>query len=172
MRIELSGVRAWDVPRRSAHCREAGWGLIPMAARSAAADNTTMPLQQRAEPVAGSADRRRLRVAPDRRAGEPTPTRRGALDQMLQLLERRRLSPTELRILLAVHDREITASELAETFGQRSLEIRRAAARLYARGLLQWRHDRGHEDATFAITQAGVMTVRPFLTEAATSAAT
>lgn len=121
------------------------------------------------EPPAAAAGRRRLRVAHDRHADAQTraaPTPKLALDGLLELLERRRLSATELRILLAVLDREVAASELAETFGRRSLDIRRAAARLYARGLLRWRHDTGRREAVFGITRAGLATVRPLLTAA------
>jgi DNA-binding MarR family transcriptional regulator len=89
-----------------------------------------------------------------------------AVDRALGLLERRRLSATELRILLAVVDREVSVSELADAFGRRPLEIRRAAARLYARGLLRWRHDAMRREAVFAITPAGLATVRPLLTAA------
>ena len=80
---------------------------------------------------------------------------------MLELLERRRLSPIELRILLALRDGDVAVSGLAESFDRRPEEIRRAAARLYARGLLHWRHDRGRDEPTFAITQAGTIALRP-----------
>jgi len=121
------------------------------------------------EPPTAAAGRRRLRVAHDRDADAQTraaPTAVLALDALLELLERRRLSATELRILLAVLDREVPVSELAETFGWRSLDIRRAAARLYARGLLRWRHDAGSKEAVFGITRAGLATVRPLVTAA------
>jgi predicted transcriptional regulator len=118
------------------------------------------------EPPAAAAGRRQLRVAHDRHADAQTraaPTAKLALDGLLELLERRRLSATELRILLAVLDREVPVSELAETFGRRSLDIRRAAARLYARGLVRWRHDAWSGEAVFGITRAGLATVRPLL---------
>jgi hypothetical protein len=123
-----------------------------------------------AESPAAAAGRRRLRVTHDRDAdahARAAPTAKLALDGLLELLERRRLSATELRILLAVLDREVPVSELAETFGRRSLDIRSAAARLYARGLLRWRHDARSSEAVFGITRAGLATVRPLLTAAA-----
>lgn len=82
---------------------------------------------------------------------------------MLELLERRRLSPIELRILLALRDGDVAASGLAESFDRRPEEIRGAAARLYARELLDWRDDRGREEPIFAITQAGTIALRPIL---------
>jgi hypothetical protein len=89
-----------------------------------------------------------------------------ALDRVLDLLWRYRLSPDELRILLAVHEHEVPVSELAERFGRRAVEIRRSAAPLYARGLLRWR-DTGEPDAAlFGLTPAGTLTVRPFLSDA------
>jgi hypothetical protein len=64
---------------------------------------------------------------------------RRPLDSILELVERRRPATAELRILLALLDREATDAELARTFGRRSVEIRRLAAGLYARGLLSIR---------------------------------
>ena len=91
----------------------------------------TMSLTQRAKPLAGPVDRRRLRVAPAGRADEPARSARAlepALDRMLELLERRRLSPIELRILLALRDGDVPASGLADSFDRRPEELRRAAA--------------------------------------------
>ena len=97
-----------------------------------------------------------------------TPER--ALDTLLELLERGRLSATELRILLAVLGRQMPVHELAESFGRPLLEIRQAGARLYARGLLSWRHDGANKEAVFAITPAGLTTLRPLLTAVASGA--
>jgi DNA-binding MarR family transcriptional regulator len=87
-----------------------------------------------------------------------------ALDRLLELLERRRLSIAELRMLLALLDSDVPGAELAYVFGRRSVEIRRAAARLDARGLLRWRHDAGSREPAFAITPAGLAMIRPLLT--------
>jgi hypothetical protein len=84
----------------------------------------------------------------------------------LDVLEQHRLSPAELRILLALTkgDRELDA--LARSFERRPVEVRRAAARLYARGLLRWTHRPrpGTSRATqevLAITGSGRSVIRP-----------
>lgn len=112
-----------------------------------------------------SADRR-LRFARDRRGdsqARATRARARAVDGALELLERSRLSPSELRILLAVRDGEVSVSALAEAFDRRPLQLRRTAARLYARGLLRWRHDAATKEAVFGISPAGRAMVRPLL---------
>jgi transcription initiation factor IIE alpha subunit len=89
-----------------------------------------------------------------------------ALDLILEGVERRRLAPAELRILLALLEREATDAELAQTFGQDSEEIRRLAERLYARGLLRWRHDARSNATVLGITRAGLASLGPLLSAA------
>ena len=132
-----------------------------------------MPVHQTVEPGVASPDRGGLRVVlahhPDAQV-RTTRTPERALDTLLELLERRRLSATELRILLAVLGSEMPVHELAESFGRPPVEIRRNGARLYARGLLNWRHDGASKGAVFAITPAGLATLRPLVTAAASGA--
>jgi hypothetical protein len=121
---------------------------------------------------AGGAPRRPLRLAYDRNAGgqaRATRTAAHPLDQLLASLERGELSASELRILLAVLDRDITVSELARTLGRPPAEIRHTGERLYARGLLSWRDDARSGETTLGTTRAGVATVRPVLTAVAGS---
>jgi len=122
-----------------------------------------------AEPGMPSSRRRRLRVAHNRHADPPTPGRTAApaLDRVLELLERSRLSATELRILVALLGSEMPVYELAETLGRPSVEIRREGGRLYVRGLLRWRHDAVSSETVFGITRTGLATLRPLLTAAA-----
>lgn len=126
-----------------------------------------MAVHQTLQPAVASPRRRGLRVVQDPRADAQVRTPERTLDGLLELLERRRLSATELRILLAVFGREVPVSELAESFGRPAVEIRRTGARLYARGLLRWRHDAASEEAVFGVTPAGLTTLRPLLTAAA-----
>lgn len=124
--------------------------------------------ERTAEP-ARRADRGRLRLARDHRVDSAT---RGAaaaapaLDQVVEFLERRGLSASELRVLLAVRNNEVTVSELARTLGRPPVEIRRTGARLYALGLLRWRHDARSMETVLGATRAGLTAVRP-LTAAA-----
>ena len=86
---------------------------------------------------------------------------------MLELVERRALSATELRILLRLVDREAGMPELAEALDQRAVDVRRCGRRLAARGLVSWRHTGPREQTRVAITSAGLTTVRALLTVAA-----
>ena len=109
---------------------------------------------------------RQRRVARHRRGDAQEPARRAnahAVDRALDLLERTRLSAGELRILLAVRDGERSVPALAQAFDRRPLQLRRTAARLYARGLIRWRHDTETKDALFAITAEGRALVRPLV---------
>jgi hypothetical protein len=125
-------------------------------------------MERTAEP-ARRADRGRPRLARDHRVDSPT---RGAaaaapaLDQVLELLERRGLSASELRVLLAVRHNEVTVSDLSRTLGRPPVEIRRIGARLYALGFLRWRHDGRTMETVLGATRAGLTAVRP-LTAAA-----
>jgi hypothetical protein len=89
-----------------------------------------------------------------------------APDTLLELLERHRLPAAELRLLLASVEGDRSVSELAERFGRPAVEIRRTGARLYARGLLDWRHEDGSREAVFGLTRAGLETVQPLLSDA------
>jgi hypothetical protein len=131
----------------------------------------TAPLARTAEP-ARRADRGRLRLARDHRVDSPT---RGAaaaapaLDQVLASLERGGLSASELRILFAVLDREVTVSELAPMLGRPPAEIRLTGERLYARGLVRWRDDARSGETVLGSKGRGVATVWPLLTRVAGS---
>ena len=86
---------------------------------------------------------------------------------MLELVERRALSATELRILLRLVDREAGMPELAEALDQRPVDVRRCGRRLAARGLVSGRHTGPRDQTRVAITSAGLATVRALLTVAA-----
>jgi DNA-binding MarR family transcriptional regulator len=132
----------------------------------------TAPLESTTLAVVPLEGRRKLRAA----HGRPVDPRPAAgrtertLDGVLDLLERRPLTATELRILLAAMRGEVTVSELGESLGRRPADIRRIGARLYARGLLSWRHREGREETLFQITRAGMTMVRPLVTAAGGSA--
>jgi DNA-binding MarR family transcriptional regulator len=98
---------------------------------------------------------------------EHGPAASGAtLERALKLLERRPLSTLELRILLALTDGEVGASELADDLDRPRPDVLRAAERLYAGDLLRWRHDRRRDEPRLAITRGGRTTVRPLLAAA------
>lgn len=119
----------------------------------------------KASTTAAPVTSRRLRVAP----GPAADTAGGALDTdaLLELLERGPLTAGELRILLELLDGERAVSELASTFGQLPVQVRRTGARLLGRGLLRWRQTgSGKEDAVFGITLTGLATLGPLLADA------
>jgi DNA-binding MarR family transcriptional regulator len=91
---------------------------------------------------------------------------RAALDRTLELLQRCRLSATELRVLLALLDHEASLSELAEALDDRPVEIRGAGRSLSARGLVRWRHGPRRKETRLEITGAGLATIRELLTTA------
>lgn len=128
-----------------------------------------MPLHQ-TEETSHSHARRRLRIASDPTTpAAPEPAAVLALDEVLEQLERRPLPVSEFRILLAVRGGDTPVSELAETFDRHPVDIRRAAARLFARGLLHWRDDPVTKEAVFRATRAGQATLQPLLDAAGTS---
>jgi DNA-binding MarR family transcriptional regulator len=96
--------------------------------------------------------------------GSNSRTARAALDRVLELVGRRRLSAAELRLLLHLIDREAGIPELAEALGQRPGDVRRGGRRLAARGLVRWRHVDPRKDTRLAITPAGLTTVQALLT--------
>jgi DNA-binding MarR family transcriptional regulator len=82
-----------------------------------------------------------------------------AFDRLLESVHRERLSPFDLRVLLRVTDREATVVGLAESLGQPPNVVRRASARLVARGLLRRRRRRDRQDhieVTLATTASGM----------------
>jgi DNA-binding MarR family transcriptional regulator len=82
---------------------------------------------------------------------------------MLVLWQRRGLAATELRMLLALLDRDASLSELAEVLGERPIEIRRAGRTLSARGLVRWCHVGRRKETRVELTAAGLATIRPML---------
>jgi DNA-binding MarR family transcriptional regulator len=98
------------------------------------------------------------------RSAATSRTARLALDRVLELVDRRRLSAAELRMLLRLVDREATIPELAEALDERPLDVRHCARRLSARGLVSWRHAGPRKHTQLAITPAGMTTVRALLT--------
>ena len=94
------------------------------------------------------------------------------IDRVLELVERRKLSATELRVLLALLDRGACLADLADALDERPDEITRASRRLSMRGLIRWHHVGSRKQTRLEITSSGLTTVRPLLTAAgATSAA-
>lgn len=89
-----------------------------------------------------------------------------ALDRVLELVGRRRLSAAELRILVRLVDREAGIPELAEALDERPVDVRRCGRRLSARGLVSWRHAGPLKHTQLAITPAGLTTVSALLTAA------
>ena len=82
-----------------------------------------------------------------------------AFDRLLESVDREHLSPLDLRVLLRVTDREATVVGLAESLGQPASVLRRASARLVARGLLRRRRRRDrhdHMEITLATTASGM----------------
>jgi DNA-binding MarR family transcriptional regulator len=91
---------------------------------------------------------------------------RATVDRVLELVERRKLSATELRVLLALLDREAGLTELAEALDQTPREITRAGRCLSMRGLICWHHVGSRKETRLEITSSGLTTVRPLLTHA------
>jgi hypothetical protein len=82
-----------------------------------------------------------------------------AFDRLLESVHREHLSPFDLRVLLRVTDREATVVGLAESLWQPPRVLRRASARLVARGLLRRRRRRdrhAHMEVTLATTASGM----------------
>ena len=98
-------------------------------------------------------------------------TGRAALDRVLELLERTQRSPTELRVLLGLLDREASLTELADALGQGPAEIRRAGRSLAMRGLARWQHVGRNKETRLGITAAGSAAMRALLTAGGEKAA-
>ena len=108
-----------------------------------------------------------------RPSDRPTLAAGATLDRVLELVERRKLSPPELRVLLALLDRGACLPDLGEALAQRPDEITRAGRSLSMRGLIRWHHVGRRRQTRLEITTSGLTTVRALLTAAgATSAAT
>ena len=88
-----------------------------------------------------------------------------ALDRVLELVDRRELGASELRVLLALVDTDRAVSELARSLAVRPREVRQLGERLYARGLLRW-SERPGEEPMLGMTRAGLAVARPLLTAA------
>jgi hypothetical protein len=83
------------------------------------------------------------------------------LDVLLELLERRKLTATELRMLLAFADGERPLRDLGALLDQPPAALRRTASRLRLDGML-----RESEGRAFAITPRGLTALKPLLTAA------
>jgi DNA-binding MarR family transcriptional regulator len=102
----------------------------------------------------------------------PTPAVvQATLDRILELFERRKLSATELRVLLALIDSGAGVSDLAEALDQSPDQITRAGRSLSSRGLIRWHHVGLRKETRFDITSSGLTTVRALLTAAGATAA-
>lgn len=154
--------------RRGAEER-AGYMLRPMAeARLTGHDLGMNETVRQLNPTAPAHEgRTRLRSAADRRTDRRPSS---GIDAALDLLERDRLAAGELRILLALVDRDATISDVAKWLRRKPRDVRLAAARLYARGLLRWRFRRSKDrplekEEVLGITGDGLGTIRPLLTQ-------
>jgi DNA-binding MarR family transcriptional regulator len=82
------------------------------------------------------------------------------LDRVLELVERSKLSATELRVLLVLLNRGACLADLAEALDQRPAEITRAGRSLSRRGLIRWHHVGRRKQTRLEITSSGLTTVR------------
>jgi len=62
--------------------------------------------------------------------------------RFLDAIDRARLTPMDVLVLLHVADADATVTKLADQLDRRPAEVRRATGRLVARGLLRRRTDR------------------------------
>ena len=85
---------------------------------------------------------------------------RGAIDRVLAALEQRKLSPTEVRVLLHLLDREASLVEVANALGHPPSVITRAAGGLDSRGLVRWFHAAHTKQTRLAITADGLAMMR------------
>jgi DNA-binding MarR family transcriptional regulator len=93
-------------------------------------------------------------------------TRRQAIDRALAVLEQRRLSPTEVRVLLNLLDREASLVDVANALGHSPRVITRAAGGLDSRGLVRWFHAADTKESRLAITADGLAATRALLAAA------
>jgi len=88
------------------------------------------------------------------------------MDRVLAVLERRGLSPTEVRVLVNLLDREGSLVDVADSLGHPPSVITRAAGELDSRGLVRWFHAAHTKESRLAITADGLATMRALLAAA------
>ena len=93
------------------------------------------------------------------------------IDRVLAMLEQRGLSPTEVRVLLHLLDRDASLVDVADALGHPPSVITRAGGGLDSRGLVRWFHAAHTKETRLAITADGLATVRSLLAAAALPAA-
>ena len=120
-------------------------------------------LQSRTSEVA-----RRDERATKRRIGRRC-RHRGAIDRVLAVLEQRGLSPTEVRVLLHLIDREASLVEVASALGHPPTVITRAGGGLDSRGLVRWFHAAHTKESRLAITADGLAVMRRLFAAADTA---
>jgi DNA-binding MarR family transcriptional regulator len=95
------------------------------------------------------------------------PEAQAALDRVLQALEHRQHSATEMRVLLRLLEcRDASIAELAERLEIRPTEVTRAGRRLAMRGLVRTHHAGKREQMLMQITRSGRVVIRSLLTAA------
>ncbi len=95
------------------------------------------------------------------------PEAQAALDRVLQVLEHRQHSATEMRVLLRLLERRnASIVELAEHLGIRPTEVTRAGRRLAMRGLVRAHHAGKREEMLMQITRSGRAVMHSLLTAA------
>jgi DNA-binding MarR family transcriptional regulator len=92
------------------------------------------------------------------------------IDRVLAVLEQRGLSPTELRVLLNLFDREASLVDVANALGHPPSVITRAGGGLASRGLVRWFHAAHTKESRLAITSDGLATMRAVLAAAGLAA--
>ena len=100
-----------------------------------------------------------------RPSGHPTLAARATVDRVLEVVERCKLSATEIRVLLVLVDRGACLADLAEALDQTPDEITRAGRRLSMRGLIRWHHVGRDEQTRLDITNSGLAAVRALIAE-------
>lgn len=106
-----------------------------------------------------------------RPSDRPTLAAGATLDRVLKLVERSKLSATELRVLLGLLNRGACLADLAEALDERPAEITRAGRSLSMRGLTRWHHAGRRKETRLEITSSGLTTVRALLTAVGAPAA-
>ena len=113
----------------------------------------------------------RRRPARDHGCMATTDPARAVIDRVLDLFDRRGLSPCELRVLLMLLGREATLPEIAGALGKPPREIRRAGRRLASRGLVRCHHTGPRAETRLVISASGLATMRALLAAARPTAA-
>jgi hypothetical protein len=99
-----------------------------------------------------------LGLHPDR-SPDPRPCGRGSgLERFLDVLDRERLAPVEVLVLLRVAASEATVAELAAALDREVITIRRTAGDLIGRGLLRQRS--ASRGPVLAIMPTGLQALR------------